>query len=163
MREKKEPIRLLWTGGQQYVGTDSGRHSIVIAAHDEENHTGTRPSDLLLLSLASCSAYDVVSILRKKRLDLRSLEVTVTSTQDPDPPWTFRKIHLTFHVRGVGITQENVNQAIELSLTKYCSVAPPCVENRRSPSAVKSKSQTRNRCGRRPYEWQAIIDTHHST
>jgi len=119
----KQPVRLVWTGGQQYVGTDSGRHSIVISSHDDENNTGMRPSELLLLSLASCSAYDVVSILRKKRIDLRSVEVTVTSEQEPDPPWIYRKIHMTFKVDGRGVRQQSVDQAIELSLTKYCSVA----------------------------------------
>lgn len=119
----KSNVHLTWTGGQQYVGTDSGRHSIVISSHDEQNHTGMRPSDLMLLSLASCSAYDVVSILKKKRLGLKSLQVSVTSEQDPEPPSTFRKIRLTFELHGSGLTQKAVDQAIELSLTKYCSVA----------------------------------------
>jgi len=116
-------VHLTWTGGQQYVGTDSGRHSIVISSHDEQNHTGVRPSDLLLLALASCSAYDVVSILQKKRIALRSLHVDVDSEQEPEPPWTFRRIKLAFQLRGDGLTQKAVDQAIELSLTKYCSVA----------------------------------------
>jgi putative redox protein len=116
-------VHLTWTGGQQYIGTDSGRHSIVISSHDEQNHTGMRPSELLLLALASCSAYDVVSILGKKRLDLRALRVEVTSEQDQDPPWTYRKIHLDFRVSGSNLTQKDVDRAIDLSLTKYCSVA----------------------------------------
>ena len=116
-------VHLTWTGGQQYVGTDSGRHSIVIAAHDEENHTGMRPSDLLLLGLASCSAYDVVSILQKKRLALQGLHVEVSSEQELEPPWTFRSIHLLFQVEGRDIAAKDVEQAINLSLTKYCSVA----------------------------------------
>jgi putative redox protein len=119
----KGNVHLAWTGGQQYVGTDSGRHSIVISSHDEQNHTGMRPSDLLLLSLASCSAYDVVGILEKKRLELKSLQVSVTGEQDTEPPFTFRRIKLTFELRGSGLTQKAVDQAIELSLTKYCSVA----------------------------------------
>ncbi len=116
-------VHLTWTGGQQYVGTDSGRHSIVISSHDEQNHTGVRPSDLLLLALASCSAYDVVSILQKKRLVLKTLQVEVTSEGDEEPPWTFRRIDLAYRLSGDGLTQKVVNQAIELSLTKYCSVA----------------------------------------
>lgn len=116
-------MHLTWVGGQQYVGTDSGRHSIVISSHDKHNHTGMRPSELLLLALASCSAYDVVSILEKKRLELRALHVEVTSEQDQDPPWTYRKIHLDFRVSGSDLTQKAVDQAIDLSLTKYCSVA----------------------------------------
>ncbi|MEJ2012455.1 MAG: OsmC family protein [Anaerolineales bacterium] len=116
-------VHLTWTGGQQYVGTDSGKHSIVISSHDEQNHTGMRPSDLLLLSLASCSAYDVVSILQKKRIELNSLRVSVTAEQAPDPPWTFKQINLEFTVQGKGLNQKALDQAIELSLTGYCSVA----------------------------------------
>jgi putative redox protein len=116
-------VHLTWTGGQQYVGTDSGRHAIVISSHDEQNHTGMRPSDLLLLALASCSAYDVVSIMQKKRRELQKLQVEVTSEQEPDPPWTFRGIHLLFGLQGRDLNQKDVEQAIQLSLTKYCSVA----------------------------------------
>lgn len=137
---KQDSVHLTWTGGQQYVGTDSGRHSIVISSHDETNHTGMRPSDLLLLSLASCSAYDVVSILKKKRLELAALQVeVVASEREPEPPWTFRRIELTYHAHGKGLTQKAVDQAIELSLTKYCSVA----------STISGKAQI---------EFKAVLD-----
>ena len=119
----KQKVRVKWTEGKQFVGTDSGKHSIVISSHDEANHTGTRPSDLLLLGLASCSGYDVVNILNKKRLDLHKLDIEVTPTQDDEPPWTFRKIHLSFRIKGSKLTEKAVDQAIHLSLEKYCSVA----------------------------------------
>ncbi len=112
-----------WTGDKQFIGTDSGKHSIVLSSHDSANHTGSRPSDLLLIALASCSAYDVVNILQKKRLGLQKLEVKVSSTQDPDPPWTFRSIHLDFNIKGSDVGEKPVDQAIRLSLEKYCSVA----------------------------------------
>jgi putative redox protein len=119
----KQNVRVKWSEAKQFVGTDGGKHSIVISSHDEENHTGMRPSDLLLLGLASCSAVDIVNILNKKRLDFQSLEVEVTSKQDEEPPWTFRKIHLLYQVRGSNLTEKAVEQAIKLSLEKYCSVA----------------------------------------
>jgi putative redox protein len=59
----------------------------------------------------------------KKCLDLRGLQVDVSSKQDPDPPRTFREIKLIYHPQGVGLTQKAIDQAIELSLTKYYSVA----------------------------------------
>lgn len=116
-------VLVKWTGARQFIGTDSGKHSIVISSHDEANNTGMKPSELLLLALGSCSGYDVVSILEKKRITLQRLEIEIRSWQEPDPPWTFREIQLTYHLAGEGLNPKAVEQAIELSLTKYCSVA----------------------------------------
>jgi putative redox protein len=116
-------VSVTWVQKRQFVGTDSAKHSIVISSKDEENNTGVKPSDLLLLGLGSCSAYDVVGILEKKRLKLTGLEVTVTGEQDADPPWTFRKIYMEYTVRGVGLPEKAVADAIQLSEEKYCSVA----------------------------------------
>lgn len=119
----KQNVRVKWTGDKQFVGIDSGKHSVVLSSHDDANHTGMRPSDLLLVSLAACTAYDVVDILKKKRINLLKLEIEVTSNQDPDPPWTFREIHLAFQLKGHNFTKKAIEQAIKLSLEKYCSVA----------------------------------------
>ena len=78
---------------------------------------------MLLVALASCSSVDVVEILEKKRLKLMSLEVTITGEQDPDPPWTYRKIHVKYRLGGKDLTEKAVEQAIRLSQDKYCSVA----------------------------------------
>ena len=120
---KKKDVLVKWTGNKQFIGTDSGNHSVVISSHDEANNTGVSPSQLLLIALASCSAYDVVAILQKKRLQLEGLEITVHGEQEPDPPWPYRNIHLKFDVSGSDLTDKAVEQAIELSITKYCSVA----------------------------------------
>jgi putative redox protein len=81
------------------------------------------PSQLLLVGLGGCTGYDVVNILQKKRQQLTGLEVTVTGEQDSDPPWTYRKIHIQYVVRGKGLREKAVQSAIELSEQKYCSVA----------------------------------------
>jgi len=82
-----------------------------------------KPSELILSALAGCASVDVVDILAKKRTPLSHLEVQVSAEQDPDPPWTFRKIYMKFLLKGEGLTEKNVEQAIELSEEKYCSVA----------------------------------------
>jgi putative redox protein len=115
--------RVVWIDKQQYLGIDSGKHTVVLSAQDEENSTGISPSDLLLLSLAGCTSYDIVNILGKKRQPLTGLEVTVTAEQDADPPWTYRKMHIHYEVRGKGLREKAVQGAIELSETRYCSVA----------------------------------------
>lgn len=110
-----------WVSGKQFVGTDSTHHSVVLSTADEG--TGMKPSDLMLVALASCTAVDVVDILAKKRTPVESLEISVSAEQDSDPPWTFRKIHLKYQLKGKGITEKTAQQAIELSETRYCSVA----------------------------------------
>jgi putative redox protein len=107
--------------GKRFVSTDSSGHSVVLSTTDEG--IGMKPSELILSAISGCSSVDVVDILQKKRTPLTSLEVRTTAEQDQDPPWTFRKIHMHFMVRGEGLTEKNVAQAIELSHEKYCSVA----------------------------------------
>lgn len=110
-----------WFGGKKFVGTDSTNHSVVLSTPDEG--IGMKPSEMMLVALASCTSVDVVEILKKKRLDLRGLEVGVTAEQDVEPPWTFRKIHLTYAISGEGVKPKDAEQAIQLSQEKYCSVA----------------------------------------
>jgi putative redox protein len=110
-----------WLSGKRFVGIDSTNHSVVISSKDEG--VGVKPSDLLLIALASCTAVDVVEILSKKRLPLNSMEIITTGEQDADPPWTFRKINMQFRLSGHGLTDRAVEQAIQLSEEKYCSVA----------------------------------------
>jgi putative redox protein len=110
-----------WIGGKQFVGIDSTHHSVVLSTPDEG--VGIKPSELLLLAVASCTAVDVVEILEKKRMPLTRLEISATGEQDQDPPWTFRKITVHFRVSGKNLTEKAVTQAIQLSEEKYCSVA----------------------------------------
>jgi putative redox protein len=113
----------MWLQEQQYVGIDSSRHSVVLSTQDEENAVGMKPSDLLLIAVAACTAVDVVKILAKKRMPVAALTVEVRGEQDPEPPWAFRAIHLAYRLRGSGLVPDAVEQAIRLADEKYCSVA----------------------------------------
>ena len=113
--------RVKWMDGLQFVGTDSGGHSVVLSGNDLQD--GVRPSEMLLVALASCSAVDVVEIMKKKRKPLAKLEVVITGERDPDPPWPYRSIHVAYHAQGEGLTDKALSQAIQLSTEKYCSVA----------------------------------------
>jgi putative redox protein len=112
-----------WVQKLQFVGTDSSRHSVVISSQDEENGVGVKPSDLLLISLASCAAYDVVNILTKKRKTLHDVRVDVEGEQQETSPWPFTRIHLHYIVVGEQISERDVAKAIQLSHEKYCSVS----------------------------------------
>jgi len=111
-----------WIGKGQFMGTDSTKHSMVMSTQDEENATGLKPSEVLLVALGGCTGVDVVSILKKSRQELRDLEIELTGEQDPDPPWAFHRIHLEYTLRGPRLSEEAVARAIRLSEEKYCSV-----------------------------------------
>ena len=108
-------------GGMRFVSTDSTGHSVALSTPKES--FGMKPSELILSALAGCASVDVVNILEKKKTPLSHLEVEVSAEQDADPPWTFLKIHMNFKLKGEGLTEKNVDQAITLSEEKYCSVA----------------------------------------
>jgi putative redox protein len=110
-----------WIGERHFVGIDSGDHSVVLSG--QAGGIGVKPSEMLLVALASCSAVDVVEIIEKKRLKLTLLEVTTTGERDPEPPWPYRRIHVKYRLAGQGLTPKAVEQAITLSQEKYCSVA----------------------------------------
>ncbi len=112
-----------WLQNKQFVGVDSSRHAVVLSTQDEGNGVGVKPSEMLLVALAACTAVDVVDILAKKRTPVSGLEISARGEQDADPPWAYRKIHLTYRLRGDGLTPAGVEQAIRLSEEKYCSVA----------------------------------------
>ena len=114
-------VRLRWTGERiQFVG-DTGYGDDVLVGGDPEG-PGAKPSDLLPLSLAACTAYDVVEILRKQRQKLHGLEAIVTSTQDDDPPWTFRAINVEWVVTGL-VDQRKAERAVDLAERTSCAVA----------------------------------------
>ena len=112
-----------WLKDKQFMAVDSSRHSVVVSTQDEGNGVGCKPSELLLVALASCTAVDVVDILAKKRTPLSALEIVVKGEQDADPPWAYRHIHMIYRLRGEKLTPAGVEQAIRLSEEKYCSVA----------------------------------------
>jgi putative redox protein len=112
---------LRWNGSDlQFQGFTSYGDPVAIGG--DAQGAGAKPSDLLPLSLAACTAYDVVVILRKQRQDLRGLEVQLRSEQDREAPWAFRSIHQHLVLTG-SIDEAKASRAIELSEGRYCSVA----------------------------------------
>ncbi|MCX6145193.1 MAG: OsmC family protein [Ignavibacteriales bacterium] len=86
------------------------------------NLAGSTPKELLLMALAGCTATDVVPILRKKRAPLQKLEINVKGNEREEHPRIFTDIHVEYVFYGEGLKAEDIERAIELSTTKYCSV-----------------------------------------
>ncbi len=116
-------ISLRWVEEKVFVGTDSNGHSIVIGRTAAENHPwdGMKPSDLLLLAVASCAVYDVVEILAKQREPLEDLRVETSGDQMAEPPYSFTSIHNHYKIFGA-VDPRKVEKAIQLAEDKYCSV-----------------------------------------
>ena len=112
-----DKVQLNWNSEEQFVLSDVEDYKIKM-----KRPGGVKPSDMLAMALIGCSSVDVVEILQKQRQDLRELKVTAESTQDDNPPWRFRKIHIHYQAVGTGIDLEKLGKAIKISEEKYCSV-----------------------------------------
>jgi len=86
-------------------------------------NAGARPKELVLFALAGCTGSDVVNILKKMRVPLKDFEMHLTGTEADEHPRAFTEIHMEYIFRGEGIECADVERAIELSTTKYCSVS----------------------------------------
>jgi putative redox protein len=116
-------VAVKWIESQLMTGVDSFGHPLVMGSWPEKapEWAGLKPSDLLLLSAASCSAYDVVMILHRQREPLTGLEVACTGEQESEPPYKFTALHLHYTLKG-SLNSSKVERAIQLSEEKYCSV-----------------------------------------
>ena len=112
-------VTMRWREQLVFEGGGGDRPPIVV---DGDTKVATSPVELLLLSAATCTSADVVSILEKMRVVLRSLEVAMTGTRREEYPRRFTAIHFQFSVSGEGADETKVRRAVDLSLEKYCSV-----------------------------------------
>jgi putative redox protein len=111
-----------YAGDEFFIGTPPSGHAQVIDTKGDRR-AAPSPLEMLLVSVAACTAADVVSILLKKRQDVVDYNVEITGTRAEEHPRKFLTFHVHHIVHGRGVSEEAVAQAVELSDTKYCSVA----------------------------------------
>lgn len=118
-------VRLKWTGDAAFIGETAAGHKIVMDGPPEGGgrDLGPRPMETLLLGMGACTSFDVISILRKSRQDVRDCRIDVTAKRADDHPRVFTEIHIHFTVVGNDIQENQVQRAIRLSADKYCSAS----------------------------------------
>jgi putative redox protein len=122
MKQKADRAVIHYSGEDLWVGISPSGHAQVLDT-DQERSSGPTPMELLLIALGGCTAVDVVSILRKKREPVTNYRVEVSGERRDDYPRSFKSMKVHHVVTGHGVSAETVAKAIELSETKYCSVA----------------------------------------
>jgi putative redox protein len=117
----KSSIR--WTDGIQFVAEVGSGHAVVVDGAPDHGgrNTGARPMELVLAGAASCTAIDVVLMLKKSRQDVSTFSVDAEAERANEDPKVFTAIKLTFRVAGRNIDPAAVERAVKLSKEKYCS------------------------------------------
>jgi putative redox protein len=110
-----------WVGGEEFVAQMPSGHAVPFDT-DRKHNAAPGPMEMLLGALGACSSVDVVSILAKKRQKLTSLEVVISGERASAPPTVWTKIEMVYRLAGE-IEEKAARDAVELSQTKYCSVA----------------------------------------
>lgn len=117
--------KLKWIDGVCFMGETGSGHAVVMDGAPEGGgrNLGPRPMELVLLGTAGCTSYDVLSILRKSRQDVRDCWVELDAERADVDPKVFTRIHFHFVVTGRGLKADAVERAIKLSAEKYCSAS----------------------------------------
>ena len=111
-----------YAGDEFFIGTTPSGHAQAIDTKGDRKAAPT-PMEMLLVSVAACTAADVISILEKKRQDVTSYSVEVTGTRREEFPRAYTAFHINHIVHGRSVSEKAVADAIKLSDEKYCSVA----------------------------------------
>ncbi len=120
MSEDLTEITATWKGEMAFVGQNAIGGTVQMGTLDGK--PGVSPMQLLLAAVGGCTGEDILSILRKKRVDLTDMQVKISGKRADDFPKIWTHISITYLIRGNGIKPKDVEQAIELSEKKYCSV-----------------------------------------
>ncbi|MFM8302026.1 MAG: OsmC family protein [Gemmatimonadota bacterium] len=120
MSGKVNAVTVRWDGAHRFDGGRPG--SAATIRLDASGETGPSPVDALLCALASCTGVDVVDILEKRRTPIASLDIAVTGHRADAVPARLTAIELHYRIGGAGIERVHAERAIELAVTKYCSV-----------------------------------------
>ena len=116
---------ITWKQDAKFEGESGSGHKIIMDGPEDAGgrNQGVRPMEMLLLGVGTCSAFDVVNILKKSRQDVLSCVTEVDAVRADTVPAVFEKIHMIFRVTGNDLDPAKVKRAVDLSADKYCSAS----------------------------------------
>lgn len=117
--------KVKWVDGVMFLGESGSGHAVVMdgAADHGGRNMGVRPMEMILLGIGGCASFDVVTILKKARQDVAACHVELDADRADGTPSPFTRIHMKFVVSGRKLKTNQVERAVELSATKYCSAS----------------------------------------
>jgi putative redox protein len=117
--------RAKWVEGMAFMGEAGSGHAVMMDGAPEYGgrNIGIRPMEMLLIGLAGCTGFDVVSILKKGRENVTGCEVEVEAERAATDPKVFTRIHLHYRIAGKGLSHAKAERAVTLSKEKYCSAS----------------------------------------
>jgi len=107
-----------WTDGMQFIARAGKSPAVVLDS--SEGGSGPSPMEMVLIGVAGCSAIDVIMILEKKRVQVTDFQVNISGERAEEYPQRYTDVHIEYVFQGKGIKPKAVEQAIQLSETKYC-------------------------------------------
>ncbi len=112
-----------WMDNVQFVAEVGSGHAMIVDGAPEYGgrNTGARPMELVLAGAASCTAFDVVLMLKKARQEFTAFSVDAEAERATEDPKVFTAIKLTFRLTGAALDPKAVERAVKLSKEKYCS------------------------------------------
>ncbi|MGQ1889634.1 OsmC family protein [Thermophagus sp. OGC60D27] len=120
----KSTLDLNWTGKMSFEADLNG-HKVILDADPSVggDNKGVRPKPLMLLALAGCTGMDVVSILRKMRVEVEDFRIKVEADMTDDHPKQYNRMHVIYIFKGKDLPIEKIEKAVNLSDEKYCGVS----------------------------------------
>lgn len=119
----RNSVNVVWDKNMKFIAEVEG-HNIILDAGSSVggNNEGPSPKSLMMVALAGCTGMDVISILKKMKVDVSFFNVKVEGEMKEEHPKKFERMKIIYEVKGTDIEYEKVKKAVDLSVEKYCGV-----------------------------------------
>jgi len=120
----KMSTKIQWTGNMSFETELFGHKMVLDAGTDNGGEDkGPRPKILMLTALAGCTGMDIVSILKKMRVEVDDLQIFVEGDLTEEHPKYYKKMHVIYQFKGKNLPMDKLEKAVSLSDEKYCGVS----------------------------------------